>query len=194
MNYDIEKLLDVFTIFSQNKQKLDKLRIAKLLYFIDKAHLRKYGRVVLGDRYYHMKRGPAPSQTLDLLNELLDDEFEYSVVDSKINKDILSIYLEVNDQYGFKLKKMSDFGALSISEKEVIGEVLKEYGSLRTWQLIDIAHEDATCKRTKKNKEIDYYLFLEGLPEEERELIKGLIKIDTENQRYVDKLENGCYT
>jgi len=194
MSYDIEKLIDIFTILSQNKQELDKLRISKLLYFIDKEHLRKYGRVVLGDRYYRMDYGPAPGLTLDLLNELFDPEFDFYVKDKKINKNILSSYLEVVGPYRLKLKKTSNFDALSISEIEVIDKVLKELGLLKTGDLIELSHKDATWKKTKENKEIDYCLFLDGLPDDEKELIKGLIKIDTENQRYVDKLENGCYT
>lgn len=194
MSYDIEKLIDIFTIFSKNKQELDKLRIAKLLYFIDKSHLRKYGKVVLGDKYYRMDHGPAPSLTLDLLNELFDPEFDFYVTDKKIKKNILSDYLEVIGPYQLKLKKPSDFEALSISEVEVISGVLKNLGSLNTGELIELSHKDVTWGKTKENKEIDYCLFLEGLPDDKKKLIKGLLKIDAENQNFVDKLENGCYT
>ena len=194
MGYDIEKLIDIFTIFSQNKQDLDKLRIAKLLYFIDKTHLRKYGKVVLGDKYYRMNYGPVPSLTFDLLNELFDPEFGFYIKNKKIKKNILYTYLEVIGSYQLKLKKTSNFEALSISEIEVINEVLNELGSLKTGDLIDLSHEDATYKKTRENKEIDYCLFLEGLPADEKKLISGLLKIDAENQKYVDSLENGCYT
>jgi len=194
MSYDIEKLIDIFTIFSQKKQELDKLRISKLLYFVDKAHLRKHGRVVLGDRYYRMGYGPAPGITLDLLNELFDPEFGFYVKDKKIKKNILSSYLKVIGPYKLELKKNSNFDALSISEKEVIDEVLRELGSLTTGELIGLSHKDATWKKTGENKEINYYLFLDGLPDDEKELIKGLIKIDKGNHKFVDRLENGSYT
>ena len=192
MSYDVEKLIDIFTIFSKNKQELDKLRIAKLLYFIDKSHLRKYGRVVLGDRYYRMDHGPAPSLTLDLLNELFDPEFEFYVANKKIKKNILYDYLKVKGPYQLKLKKISKFDSLSVSEIEVINEVIKELGSLKTGDLIELSHKDATWKKTRENKEIDYCLFLEGLPDDEKKIIKGIMEIDSENQKYADKLENGC--
>ena len=37
MSYDIEKLIDILTIFSKNHQDLTKLRITKLSYYIDDA-------------------------------------------------------------------------------------------------------------------------------------------------------------
>jgi len=35
-------------------------KVLKVMYFADKLHLRRYGRVIFGDRYFAMKHGPVP--------------------------------------------------------------------------------------------------------------------------------------
>ena len=192
MSYDIEKLIDILTIFSKNHQDLTKLRIAKLLYFINKYHLQKYGRVVLNDRYYRLPKGPIPSLTLNLLNEFFDPEWEYTVNGTKINKIYLSEYLEAAGRYRLKLKKESSFGSLSQSELEIIDEVIKTYGNLKTGDLVEAYHKDATWLRTEEPNEIDYCLFLEGMPEDKKKIIEGLLLIDKENEIFASILENDC--
>lgn len=190
MSYDIEKLIDILTIFSKNHQDLTKLRIAKLLYFIDKYHLQKHGRVVLNDRYYRLPKGPIPGLTLNLLNEFFDPEFEYTIDDTRINKIYLSEYLKAVGRYRLKLKKESNFGALSQSELEIIDEVIKDYGHLKTGDLVEVSHKDATWLETEEPNEIDYRLFLEGMPEDKKKIIEGLLLIDNENKIFVSVLEN----
>jgi len=194
MSYDIEKLIDILTIFSRNQQDLDKMRISKLLYFIDKNHLQKYGSVILNDRYHRLSKGPIPSLALDLLNELFDPEFKHSVTNKKIDKSYLSEYLEPYRKFQFKLKKESNFNSLSKSEIEVIDYVLTKYGSLTTEDLVELSHKDATWLKTKEPNEIDYCLFLEGMPEEKRKIVEGLLAIDKENEVFSRVLNNDCYT
>lgn len=194
MSYDIEKLIDILTIFSKNHQDLTKLRITKLSYFIDKFHLQKYGNVVLNDRYYRLPKGPVPSLTLNLLNEFFDPESKYIVDDSKINKVYLSKYLEATGRYRLKLKKESNFGSLSQSELEIIEEVIKTYGLLKTEELVDESHKDATWLETEQPNEIDYCLFLDGMPEDKKKIIEDLLLIDKENDMFANILENDCHS
>lgn len=194
MSYDIEKLIDILTIFSRNHLDLTKLRIAKLSYFIDKYHLQKYGSVILNDRYYRLPKGPIPSLTLNLLNEFFDPEWEYIVDDKKVNKIYLSEYLEATGRYRLKLKKESNFGSLSQSELEIIEEVIKTYGHLDTRELVEESHKDATWLETEEPNEIDYCLFLEGMPEDKKKIIEGLLLIDKENEIFANVLENDCHS
>jgi uncharacterized phage-associated protein len=47
--------------------------LSKVLYHADKAHLSRYGRPIIGDRYIAMKHGPVPSYTYDILKTLRGD-------------------------------------------------------------------------------------------------------------------------
>jgi len=193
MSYDVEKLIDILTIFSKNNQDLTKLRVSKLLYFIDKYHLQKYGSVILDDKYYRLTKGPVPSLTLDLLNEIFDPEWQYAVSNVKINKIYLSEYVVASGKFRFKLKKESSFGSLSQSEIEIIEEVLENYGHLDTDGIVDESHKDATWLKTEQAREIDYCLFLEGMPEDKKKVIKDLLLMDKENEVFTNILENDCY-
>jgi uncharacterized phage-associated protein len=193
MGYDIEKLIDILSIFSNHNQDLTKMRISKLLYFIDKYHLQKYGQVVLDDRYYRLPKGPIPGLTLNLLNEFFDPEFKFAVTDNKINKIYLSEYLKATGRFRLKMKKVGNFAALSESEVEIINKVLEDFGALSTEDLVDESHKDASWLKTDEPNEIDYCLFLDGMPEDKKKLVEGLLAIDKENQIISSILEYDCY-
>jgi uncharacterized phage-associated protein len=42
------------------------MKALKLIYFADRYHLRKYGRLVTNDIYYAMNYGPVPSSVKDI--------------------------------------------------------------------------------------------------------------------------------
>ena len=50
----------------QNGGRIGKLRALKLVFFADRYHLRKYGRMVTEDEYWAMKYGPVPSVTKEV--------------------------------------------------------------------------------------------------------------------------------
>jgi hypothetical protein len=55
-------------LYSLSKgEALEYLNLIKLLYFAERYHLRKYGSLIIPDRYIAMKLGPVQSQTKDLL-------------------------------------------------------------------------------------------------------------------------------
>lgn len=55
-----EKLIQVVTYFALNVRKLGKVKLFKLLYFVDFMHYRETGRSVTGMDYFAWKMGPVP--------------------------------------------------------------------------------------------------------------------------------------
>lgn len=47
-------------IASKLPERENMYKVLKVMYFADKLHLRRYGRVIFGDRYIAMKHGPVP--------------------------------------------------------------------------------------------------------------------------------------
>lgn len=185
MQYDIEKLIDILVIFAKNEQELTKLRINKLLYFVDKCHLWKYGRFVLNDRYYRLPYGPIPSFTLNIINDFFLPEFRIS--GKRIGKSPLEDHFEpTKNRKGhdvLKLKKEANFGSLSDSEIDIINYVLNKFGKRSITQLVNISHKDKTWKNTTEPNEIDYELFLDGLSEERKKMIRDMMEMDDENDK-----------
>jgi uncharacterized phage-associated protein len=150
--------------------ELTKLKIVKLLYFIDKTHLLKYGRPVLGDVYYHWDHGPVPLKSLIVLNEVVDDD-DVSGEQGESDKDHIKHFVKLNRYFIpgvirrrypiFELKKEPCLDCLAVSEQEAVREVIKEYGHLSAIALRDETHKEYTWKATERNDEIDYRFFFE---------------------------------
>lgn len=62
-----EKLIEVVKFFAQNTNRLGKIKLFKLLYFLDFTHFRDTGRSVTGMDYFAWPKGPVP---VELFNEI----------------------------------------------------------------------------------------------------------------------------
>ena len=71
--FDVEKFVNAVAYFVKKTPRVDKLKAAKLLYFLDKYHLVNYGRPVTGDCYHSLDYGPVPSMSLDIMNDVISD-------------------------------------------------------------------------------------------------------------------------
>lgn len=195
MSYNLKKLIDILVIFARNNQELTKLRINKLLYFMDKLHLQKYGRLVLNDRYVSLRLGPVAELTNNIINDFIESELYYPTRWGKYKGNILSEFFRIGkNKRGHDmliLKKESEFKTLSKSEKEVINEVIAKYGRKKTSDLVNITHRDVVWRKTEQTNEIDYKLFLEGLPKDKKELLSEIIELDRENEPFLSILCNG---
>lgn len=58
-------LAAVLFILKEMGGKVDKHKLAKILYYADEKHLCRYARPVIGDRYIAMPYGPVPSSVYD---------------------------------------------------------------------------------------------------------------------------------
>ena len=161
--FELDKFITCMSIFAQKVKDFDKLKACKLLYYVDKIHLLKYGRPVFGDLYKHLPYGPVPTQALFIMNEIIHENNKTSDIPD-VQKDVKE-YLKVNKLFKkhpvFEAHKEPNLEYLSLSEQEAIQETIKKYGHLKGGQLIDKTHKDATCKKTNKYDEIDYRLFFE---------------------------------
>lgn len=67
MSFNYKKAAQALNYFAtRNGGAISKLRALKLIYFADRYHLRKYGRLLTGDQYYAMKFGPVASGVKDI--------------------------------------------------------------------------------------------------------------------------------
>lgn len=163
-NLDYKKLIACLTYFAQHSNDLTKLKAVKLLYFLDKNHLLKHGRPVLGDNYVRMGYGPVPSMTLDIINEIIDENQSRVKMLDPENRQYFDKFLKIKPAKYATLSAINDpdLTVLSETEREALSETVKVYGRYATSTLVDKSHNDATCKRTELNHYIDYKLFFEG--------------------------------
>lgn len=174
--FDLDKLIASIAYFASEKiDDLSKLKVCKLLYYADKEHLIKYGRPIIGDNYYHLDKGPVPSKSLDIIDEVISGE-TYLKSGEISNRDKFNEFLKVHKSPFskhpiFQLRKKADFGCLSDSEIEVLKSTLQKYGRLTPSELIECTHKEAPWCESSPNSEIDYRLFFKDDPEAKPEAL-----------------------
>ena len=166
--FELDKLIASISFFADKKlYDLSKLKVCKLLYYADKHHLIKYGRPIIGDVYYHLDNGPVPSNSLNIMNEVIAADPVYLKSGDVSNEERFNEYLHVRRPLFskhplFSVKKQHDFECLSASELEALEMTMNKYGGKSPSALINLTHEEIAWKNSPPNSEIDYRLFFEG--------------------------------
>lgn len=97
--YSIEKVANAIVYFVEKDVKhFGKTKLMKLMYFADKSHLEQYGRTMFFDDYYKLPRGPVASLTLNIINNLNEEDGEdfRSYTDDFLN--ILELKIQTDDE------------------------------------------------------------------------------------------------
>jgi uncharacterized phage-associated protein len=136
IRFDCIKITQALNFFAiKSGGSINKMKALKLLYFSDRYHLRKYGRLISNDDYIAMKNGPVPSVAKDiaeLKNDFLCDEkaLEYS-----------SHYIEPdNKKLNFASKEAVDASVFSKSDIEAMNFAWDRFGHFTQYQLVKITH------------------------------------------------------
>ena len=170
---DIKKVTTVLNILATKLGPINKLRVVKLLYFIDKIHLIDFGRLVTGDTYYRLPLGPAPTEILDIINNPKDRLFED-------DQNYLFKYLEIKSgpKRTIHSIRKPDLSELSKSEIAVINRVVEEYGSYSLTKLLDRIHAEPAFKLANPSCKLLLENMISELPEERKKELQQLINED----------------
>ena len=109
ISHDREKLIEIVKFFAQQTKRLGKIKLFKLLYFLDFTHFRETGRSVTGMDYFAWKMGPVP---VELFNEIEAPGDEWS---GQVSFESIPV------QKGTMLKvdALSDFDSTHFSRREL---------------------------------------------------------------------------
>ncbi len=185
--FDVKKLINALAFFAGEVKDLDKLKAAKLLYLVDKHHLVRYGRPILGDCYFRLDKGPIPSRSLDIMGDAIGMD---KVNIPTPNRDAFISKLKTTDHKypRFQQKEAPDLSVFSSSEIESLKETLHKYGKLSSSKLITLTHKDATWQETEQNAEIDYRLFFKNTPSARKEALE-LMELSQEDRDFLRELD-----
>jgi len=112
---------------------INRLKALKLVYFADRYHLRKYGRLITNDTYFAMDNGPVASGAKDLAEE--------SDFTGREAQNYASNYIEASARYDYVSKKPTDKAELSSSDLEALDYVWDKFGGLDEWGIVDLTHK-----------------------------------------------------
>lgn len=119
---------------------LNKLHLMKMIWATDRYHLRKFGRLVTGDSYVAMPKGPVASLSLDVINSndfLPEDALRFS-----------QNYISTDDtNHTVKSLANSQLESLSPSDIEALDFAWDNFGSTPKFDLVDFTHLYPEWKR-----------------------------------------------
>jgi uncharacterized phage-associated protein len=155
--FDAEKAVEVLLYIASRVP--DTYHALKVLYFADKEHLSRYGRLICGDSYTAMPYGPVPSNTYDLVKHVRGDG--YCNVDFPVDE---AFSVNGND---IVCKRAADEDYLSESDIECLDEAIGNYGYLSFGKLKRLSHQDRAFAETSLNDFIPLEAIIQSLPEGE---------------------------
>jgi len=156
------KLLNAVLYFARHVKNPSKVKIFKLLYFLDFEHFKETGRSVTNMDYYAYNFGPVPK------------EFYEEVCNNEVPADLrqhLTIVPFQSDESGkkggmFKPKTQADLSVFSPREKRILENLSEIFQDVDAKMISDISHFknhpwDRTIKEKGPLAKIEYALALD---------------------------------
>lgn len=140
----------IYTIlfFAHNTPNLGKVKLNKLLYFLDFDHYEKYGDPVTNDIYINQDLGPVP-QHID------------SVLSDMTARNLILVQREpVIDFTRYSIIPLIEFNpdVFKPSEMAMLYEINEKWGKLTAKEIVSASHGEAPWIATSKGEVIPYEL------------------------------------
>jgi uncharacterized phage-associated protein len=112
-------------------KRMSYLKLIKLLYFLDREALLRWGRPVTTDRYVSMDNGPVVSRIYELIREE-----PAPGADS-----IWRQYISLDQGWEVVLIAQPEPAELSRAEEALIDEIYAKLGRMGRWELVRLSHD-----------------------------------------------------
>lgn len=152
--FDPKKALEVLLYVTPHCP--DMYTALKVVYFADKLHLSRYGRLIAGERYVAMSHGPVPSGLYDMVKSVRGDGVFTVEVPAK------EAFTMVD--YNINPLRRADLDVLSESDRECLDEAIREYGHKSFAELKEISHRDTAFQAADENDFITMEALAKSLP------------------------------
>ncbi|HEV2508602.1 Panacea domain-containing protein [Bosea sp. (in: a-proteobacteria)] len=180
ITHEREKLIQAINFFVRNTKKCGKVKLFKLLYFLDFEHFKQTGRSVTGQNYFAWPKGPVP---VDLNNEIenpMPDMAEAFQFQKK----------PIKDSWALDITPNVEFSERNFTKREmmILKNLAEEYKNADANSMIEATHlenlpwDKIYNQDRKKQQIIPYELSIRN---DERD---RLIKIVNDRQELLEKL------
>lgn len=129
INHDREKLINAIIYFSTNTLHFHKIKLFKLLYFMDFEHFKQTGRPVTGLDYFAWPKGPVPVSLFDEIETPREDMTErvlFREIPIKQGKMLEVVPLAKFDSSYFSKRELKILESLSKEFYETLAEDMIE--------------------------------------------------------------------
>jgi uncharacterized phage-associated protein len=124
-----------YLLRKDDNKKLDEYKLVKLVWAADRFHLRNYAKLVTGDHYYAMAKGPVGSMTKDVI------EFNEDYI--KLDTQYLERFIKKQSTNGSTTIESvddPDMDELSLTDIEALDFAWSIIGGMTPAQAIEFTH------------------------------------------------------
>lgn len=191
LSLEREKLINAIIFFCNNTQRCYRLKLMKLLYYLDFWHFKETGRSVTNQEYFAWEMSPVPQPLYrELTSKKLPDYIQEFLF---VEEEILD---EIKDIKRMKITPKKDFNAKVFTKREleILNKVTEIFYDAPGDMMKNATHLknapwDKTINEKGKNAVIDYMLALDdesgSLSYDE---VNDKILFDKENRELLDKI------
>ncbi len=129
-----------------NNKFLGKVKLMKLLYYMDYEWIQKKGVSITGDKYLALQYGPVPKHAQETLSRLKEKGF------LRIEKVKAGDY----DQERYLALKDPDLSVFTHEEIEHMNQIARRFEFWTATQMSDLSHEDWPWQSTRLGEEIRF--------------------------------------
>lgn len=161
MQTQLQKVKSILLYFCEHTDPrfLGKVKLMKLLYFLDFMHVKKYGIPVTSDRYVNLEHGPIPSAIKNLVDNLADDPDHSELADTIVIKHADGEMIQRIT--AARTLTDGDMAVFSPSELTILQEVCQRFGGMNTATIERASHDEAPWRLTSFLDTISYELAAE---------------------------------
>ncbi|WP_433846918.1 Panacea domain-containing protein [Acinetobacter proteolyticus] len=134
INRDREKLLHAVAFFAENVDKCGKIKLFKLLYFLDFEHYKLTGRSVTGMDYFAWQMGPVPVELYDEISSPQPDMAEM------LSFKEIPVYHGKNTMLKVETKKDFDSSYFTKRELKIMHWLVDSYKKELADDMIEATH------------------------------------------------------
>jgi uncharacterized phage-associated protein len=174
--FDFNKALQAAgVLLSLDGDRMERIRLLKLLYIADRELLAEIGRTITGDRAVAMRHGPVLSQVYDLIKGEASRAGEWGRFVHTVN-------------HAVELRNDPGRGELSRGEIEKLAEVTDRYRDVDDWALSEATHEFEEWSKNYTEGTDASIPWRDVLAAQGREELVEIIERDEADRRYLDEL------
>jgi len=178
--------LAAFCIRQSESDRMNSMKLIKLLYIADRESLRIAGYALTGDAAFALPHGPVLTRIYDLTKTSND----WAFLGESPEEELWCTHFTV-DGYDLCIAKEPGEDRLSEYDKQVISEVMHRYGQLDQFELRDLTHEFAEWRNNdpgSSSRPIPLRDILEALGRQEA--IETVEQAQREDQHFANVFGN----
>ena len=141
---NIDKVVDIIRYFANSEavRYLYKVKLMKLLWYADALSFKRNGQSITGLVYRALPMGAVPIGS-------------DSIIDLKgINYE--EVFFEEGSGYAFKPTRSKRYNYLNESEKDILNEVIKQFGDASKDEVVNAMHNETAYRKTKGKQLISF--------------------------------------